>query len=167
MTETCAICRADLSGASTYTLPECGHTFHAECAINWFRSPRDPYIAPRHNIDQGIPGTCPLCRAPPASKFHFCTRRGRVNILRKLSRKKNTPEIITKAFKREARAKKRERDAISALRDFRKKNKDILKRERQLRQMVWKANQRINDIHDQIAAFDPHILVDDIYVFFN
>ena len=88
MTETCAICRADLSGAPTYTLPECGHTFHAECAINWFRSPRDPYIAPRHNIDQGIPGTCPLCRAPPASKFHFCTRRGRVNILRKLSRKK-------------------------------------------------------------------------------
>ena len=33
----CSICLEDLNKKQTYTLP-CGHIFHTECQINWFRS---------------------------------------------------------------------------------------------------------------------------------
>ena len=101
MSEICAICRTDLSGTPIHTLQECGHTFHVECAILWFRSPRDVYVHPHgsHQHERGVPGTCPLCRAPPDRQYHFATRRARVNLLRQLSRKNTTPDDMKKAFK--------------------------------------------------------------------
>ena len=41
----CAICHDNLS-SNIYTLPECGHNFHINCIMHWFRS--------NHK-------TCPLC----------------------------------------------------------------------------------------------------------
>ena len=34
----CAICAKSMDNEETYTLTECGHTFHTECIINWFRN---------------------------------------------------------------------------------------------------------------------------------
>jgi hypothetical protein len=48
--QTCSICHEDLDHACTenptYTLPECNHTFHAACSVQWFRQGRT---------------NCPLC----------------------------------------------------------------------------------------------------------
>ena len=35
----CIICYSELdcSGSATYSLPECGHTFHQNCIMHWFR----------------------------------------------------------------------------------------------------------------------------------
>lgn len=48
LTEICPICHDSIEitthgPLAAYKLPECGHTFHTECAVNWFRhSPRCP-----------------------------------------------------------------------------------------------------------------------------
>jgi TRAF-interacting protein len=47
-TDPCPICHDTIETTAhgvlaAYKLPECGHTFHTECAVNWFRhSPRCP-----------------------------------------------------------------------------------------------------------------------------
>jgi len=167
MSEICAICRTDLSGTPIHTLQECGHTFHVECAILWFRSPRDIYVHPRHQHELGIPGTCPLCRSPPDRKYHFATRRARVKILRKLSRKNTTPDVIKKAFKKEKQLRDKEQQSILALRGYRKEYRDILAKGVRLRRQRWKAQTRVCEIHDQIACFDPHVLLEDVTILFN
>ena len=35
--EKCVICQEELSNRQAYTLPECGHSFHTECIVTWFR----------------------------------------------------------------------------------------------------------------------------------
>ena len=47
----CAICLLEMDESSGYKLPECGHRFHANCIISWFRSKHE---------------SCPLCRTHPA-----------------------------------------------------------------------------------------------------
>lgn len=47
---TCAICFGGMDRGNSHRLHECGHVFHSECIIQWFRSKQD---------------TCPLCRKLP------------------------------------------------------------------------------------------------------
>jgi hypothetical protein len=49
MREPCGIC---LEPSSETCALDCGHSFHALCALKWFRSPRSQ-------------GRCPLCRLRP------------------------------------------------------------------------------------------------------
>ena len=36
--EKCMICLENLSNEQQYSLPECSHTFHQNCIMQWFRS---------------------------------------------------------------------------------------------------------------------------------
>ncbi len=51
-TETCRICLGQMKVSVNL---ECGHRFHAECAVTWFRQGRSD---------------CPLCRSSPAGSTH-------------------------------------------------------------------------------------------------
>jgi hypothetical protein len=79
-------------------------------------------------------------------------------------RKDNTPLALKKIFKKEKTIKEKEKQAILELRLFRKKHRSILLRQVALRHKRWKAMRRLVDIHNQIACFDPHVLLDDIQV---
>ena len=46
MTDICVICQEDLCG-NIYELPECGHKYHTNCIMHWFRTNHD---------------SCPLCQ---------------------------------------------------------------------------------------------------------
>ena len=37
-TNICLICEKTMNDRTSYTIPECQHTFHADCIVNWFRS---------------------------------------------------------------------------------------------------------------------------------
>ena len=53
--EKCVICQEELSNRQAYTLPECGHTFHTECIVTWFRHRPS-------SQDELLPdGSCPCC----------------------------------------------------------------------------------------------------------
>ena len=97
----CAICRDDISGFPTSSLPECGHTFHSECLITWFRSPRDWNFSGKN-----CTGVCPLCRHQPAKINCGQTLAGRVSLLRRLARKKNIHPAVEKTIQRLRQAEK-------------------------------------------------------------
>lgn len=42
----CTICHESTSSGDIYTIPECGHSFHTNCIVTWFR----------------VNNTCPLCK---------------------------------------------------------------------------------------------------------
>tara|TARA_Y100000748_G_C15420866_1_gene459286 strand:+ start:320 stop:952 length:633 start_codon:yes stop_codon:yes gene_type:complete len=51
----CSICFLEMSDETTiHRLPECGHAFHVNCIMQWFRSKQD---------------TCPLCRTHPSVRM--------------------------------------------------------------------------------------------------
>ena len=51
----CSICFLEMSDETTiHRLPECGHAFHINCIMQWFRSKQD---------------TCPLCRTHPSVRM--------------------------------------------------------------------------------------------------
>ena len=51
----CVICQEDLSKGPCYELPECNHTYHTNCIVNWFRTRNNycPYCGNKgiNNID--------------------------------------------------------------------------------------------------------------------
>ena len=53
--EECMICKEELSCQQCYTLPECKHTYHTSCLVNWFRNGdnRCPYCG-----NKGINNKC-------------------------------------------------------------------------------------------------------------
>ena len=81
----CSICQEPMGDDEvSHTLPECGHCFHAACAIRWFRSGNE---------------SCPLCRGKPAEYIRPLDVMSRYTTLRRKSRARNAPRKL-KAFVR-------------------------------------------------------------------
>ena len=156
MTDICPICRDDISGFNTCTLPECNHTFHADCLVSWFRSPRD-WCA----TDKTGYGTCPLCRATPFGDGpSWCTVNGRVALITQLSRKKNgLHPKIQKMILKLKEAKKKEKEAAEEIKLFRKKYKEYFDKWDKLRKNRWRSNRRIYRLREKISEFDPIFLL--------
>ena len=149
-TEICAICRDDISGFPTSTLPECGHTFHSECLITWFRSPRDWNFSGKN-----CTGTCPLCRHTPSRIFSHQTLAGRVSLLRRLARKKNIHPEVKKTYIRLRQTEKIYRASVKNLSEFRKKNKDLLSQFLKLRMDIRKQRRKVWKVKQELSTFDP------------
>ena len=88
----CIICYSELdcSGSITYSLPECGHTFHQNCIMHWFRQANSK---------------CPLCNNTGPFNGHPNDQRSRWNypferykVLRRLSKKKDAPKDLVKGI---------------------------------------------------------------------
>ncbi len=72
----CAICQDSLHESTTHKL-ECGHEFHTNCILSWFRSGQK---------------SCPLCRNEP------CNITNNMNYLKRLTKMKSCPTFIKDAF---------------------------------------------------------------------
>lgn len=77
--DACAICREDygIDGSHACAL-ECGHTFHAKCAVRWFRTPNNG-------------GQCPLCRSSPTHGVSAAGTLARCTHMRRRARASGAP----------------------------------------------------------------------------
>ena len=107
----------------------CGHCFHTNCIVDWFR----------HGRSQ-----CPLCRDDPSpiESLDGFTLRARAKQLRIISRRKNAPRELKRMvekiqkIEREISIYKRENRVMKS------KHKDIFKKQRQLTSKVWSRERR-------------------------
>ena len=76
--ECCTICKDPLIDKTTYCLPECGHTFHTECIVHWFREQQT---------------RCPLCNHPGAY-VPLYTLHMRLSAVLKKARAENNASIL-------------------------------------------------------------------------
>ena len=87
----CSIC-LDPTESTNHTL-ECGHRFHVDCIVNWFRSGQN---------------TCPLCRdATCRHRLNWLSVQERSKILRRRSRRKDAHPDLKKFVKRLKEAEER------------------------------------------------------------
>ena len=149
-TDICAICRDDISGFPTSSLPECGHTFHSECLITWFRSPRDWYFSGKN-----CTGTCPLCRHTPSRIFSHQTLAGRVSLLRRLARKKNIHPTLKKTYIRLRQVEKTYKQSVKNFKNFSKENSEILSKLRKLRRETGSTRRKVWKVKQELSTFDP------------
>jgi len=77
----CVICQGELCDNRSHELSECGHYFHANCIISWFRA--------GHKI-------CPICRDSGTNQPHnrYRSRKHRIAYFKKWAHIKKVPEVI-------------------------------------------------------------------------
>lgn len=75
----CAICFCDEIEKPKHVL-ECGHTFHTDCILSWFRASKNP--------------DCPLCRNDGDWNIPDLRYKDKVKFLEMFSKNKNCPEDI-------------------------------------------------------------------------
>lgn len=108
--DTCSICLEQIH-ASCATL-ECGHTFHANCISNWFRS-------------QHV--TCPECRGVPTKCMSKKCASVRFKELQKIMRRKNPPKALVSAFKSYKKKKKAYTDRRARRKILKKEVRELAK----------------------------------------
>jgi hypothetical protein len=97
----CSICHEALVNEPFYTLPECNHSFHTNCIMNWFRNEH----------------TCPVCRS-----FGYQSRVESYTSVKKLSRQHNAPKEVTKYVNTVNRMEARYNSYKKELESFYQKN---------------------------------------------
>ena len=139
--EECAVCRDMLSEGQTVRL-ECGHVFHTQCAVTWFRMPQSG-------------GACPMCRGEPTHQMDYYTARERYIMVRRMSRNKSAPKRLKTLV---ARLKKRELE-LKALKkeraEYGKRSevKEVKKTMNKLRRKVWDKCRVVRNAKRRIALF--------------
>lgn len=143
----CPICVNPIKD-DNYTISECNHSFHLECIIKWWRSPRF----------DGCTGTCPLCRSGPSQ---ICVRAETIEkgrFVRKLSRKKNTPTVVKNLVKKIKEYEKKQKIHNRKTNAFyrSKQYKNFSRKMRNFDNKRWHYRTKIRDIYAQLASHYPY-----------
>lgn len=110
----CPICFECLDSKSAYKL-ECGHEFHSECIIQWFRYPENG-------------GTCPMCRSAGRSLRNksFMDRKACLKNNIAFSKRVGAPKHLKTLVKRYKTMQKKRRERLAEFRAW-KKSEDGLR----------------------------------------
>lgn len=98
MDNICAICCEEIGCEdNVYTIPECGHEYHTDCIIKWFRQSKSG-------------SSCPYCRSEPIDQsFNSITTNSGYQFNRKFANRKDAPtslkSLVLKAKKEEEKFK--------------------------------------------------------------
>ena len=113
--EICCICHENLE-IETYTLPECGHKFHTNCIMTWFRSPTGN-------------NKCPLCNNSGINKLKDLNNLNwndrmsalaRYKEIRSKARRKDAPKHIKKMIEKLKKMEKQEKERNKNFKEFKK-----------------------------------------------
>ena len=109
--DACTICLEPL-GESAHALEECGHRYHVDCIMRWFRSGNEQ---------------CPLCRGRDFRPYRYMAVGERARILRRSARRRSAPRRLKRAVQRLRDKEERQREAFRTLKAFRAEHRDLLK----------------------------------------
>lgn len=139
----CAICHNTNDG--TFTKLECGHYFHCECAIKWFRSGYSE---------------CPMCRQYPTEILHgWECRHHRLDFLIKEGFKKNASKRHRYLARMVKISKKIWRSDKIKFHKFLKSKKylDVIKRKKVLKKKTCKSYNDISNYENKLLTEFTHI----------
>ena len=166
--EVCVICQDTLAGPPTYTLPECGHTYHTHCIVTWFRH------RPSTEDYNGPDGRCPMCgnqginhvsrrasrRRPWKRGCPDEADKARFRLIMKEARKSDAPQELTKLINKHTAAKESLATAqaeLKALKDkIKNENVNFAETNAQMRKLriaYWDKEHLVRSTHQAITSF--------------
>ena len=153
----CTICLENLNDDTNnkpiYNVSDCGHSFHTDCIITWWRTPRESYE------DQGC---CPNCRGFPSKTWRYLEMNERVKVVKKISRKQKCPKEIKNLVNKLKNINDKLKKNLRKFSRFKKskKVKEMNKRRKILCSKKWRYKDTIRGINIQLASFEPkHLLL--------
>tara|TARA_B110000967_G_C18773626_1_gene504384 strand:+ start:71 stop:586 length:516 start_codon:yes stop_codon:yes gene_type:complete len=148
----CIICLENLSTEQEYCLPECGHKFHQNCIMHWFR---------------GGNCKCPLCNnlgvnqpdevSDEVPGDWFRGGKYRYQMIRQYARKKDAPVKLKKEITNLKKLEDKQRVLRGEIQNFKNKTgvwKDLSKEFNQLRLKRWRLDSGIRRRKMAIANFN-------------
>lgn len=138
----CSICLEILNLQQTYTL-QCGHCFHTECQIKWFRNGNS---------------TCPTCRS--SDNIGNLPRGIRRNnqtafqIMSHRARRKDAPIPLKRAYEKYKKSLETQKDIVKKMKELRDsvgKYSTIQKQILSLRRKKWTALRTSRRLHREIS----------------
>ena len=145
MTDICVICQEDLCG-NIYELPECGHKYHTNCIMHWFRTKHD---------------NCPLCQnqginytraIQETNNGNYIGRRVWSEYYKKAvthTRKKNADKEIVKRVKSIKKSIEKQKQTKLDFKQWKqeisgiKSNKEVYKQYGKFREKIWRYHRNI------------------------
>ena len=112
--EMCVICASN-NDEERCTLNDCGHRFHANCIVGWFR----------------IKKTCPLCRSV-GKPLRICDIHIRANLLRRKALEKEASKELKRLANALRKMELKSKEARAALRTYDREHRSILAMHRKL-----------------------------------
>ena len=134
--QNCPICLDVMESTQAYTIPECGHQFHNSCIIPWFR---------RMN------NSCPYCRAQPDGPG-FRNQREVIKLWQRLSRRKDCPPGVKKLCTRITRSKKKLKDHVHELTEYKRAHKEVLTNHTKLSRKRWDLWRKCRHVERELCA---------------
>ncbi len=148
--ELCCICHENLD--EKYTLPECGHKYHTNCIITWFRMGKN---------------NCPLCNNKGInslqqidSNTNWSQRRTAYENYKKLrviSRKKDAPKNLKLSVNRLKKIEEKHKVIVQDLKKFKidkhieMTGKEVVDRFNKLRRKRWSLRWKIRRLKELIG----------------
>ena len=139
----CSICHTLLGADSPdiYSVPECGHRFHSNCIIPWFRVSN---------------GSCPYCRANIiGARYSPNDIKQVVQLWKFLSRRRDCPTVVKKKCKQIKLAKEEERKSVKELTKLKEEHREAISKWRSLRRKRWYFHTKVRMLERQLAFLPP------------
>lgn len=138
----CSICLKNFNSLQTYTL-QCGHCFHTECQILWFRNGHS---------------TCPTCRNTDNNgNLPRCFRRTNqtaFQIMSHRARRKDAPIPLKRAYEKYKKSLEKQKDITKKMKELRDsvgKYSTIQKQILSLKRKKWTAWRTSRRLHREIS----------------
>ena len=127
--EKCTICLEALAD-NVHTLEDCGHQYHVNCIMKWFRS----------GYEQ-----CPLCRSQNFQPHRYLNVDERARLLRRHARKRNAPKRLKRAAKRLRAREEKQKEAFRTFKAFRAEHRDVIQTFHKLQKQYFRSQDRTDD----------------------
>lgn len=134
----CAVCLQPCVGAADHTL-ECGHAFHTNCIVHWFRCGG---------------GTCPVCRAKPLGEVGWETVTERAGRMLRRSRQKKASAALRSKAERYTAARDSYRNLRATYTAFRRQHSGTLREHKRLWRKMWQQQRRVIVSRETLGAHD-------------
>lgn len=148
----CCICYEDMT-ENIHTL-ECGHNYHCECIVKWFRNDHK---------------NCPLCNDITLNldeMTQWGVKIKTIEEIKKLGKRKDCPQNIKKTLDKIKTIKKKEKTDIIKLKEskmefveFKKTHKELIKsyislqkKQRTKNKLCYKNTRKIREIENELLA---------------
>jgi hypothetical protein len=130
-----------------YTIPECNHKFHTNCALQMYRQTNQT--------------NCPLCRSNPDGVFGINggSRNGRIKLWKRLGRRKSCPKEVKKALDRLKKANENHKKVCREWREYKREHQEFMKILNKMRAGRWTKWRLVRERERDVDSLPSIILI--------